>query len=478
MFESVVSHLRKGLVVTCATALCSVSVLCGTAAAQTTVVLNDPGEVTDTTIRNGAYVNANYARSVLLTRASSDPDWERRTLLKFDTENTIPDNATITSARLTLTVKTGLGYAGEIRSVQTYRVPEGFLQEDATWNRRMDSSNWSRPGGSLAEQYGDADVSNVPGTRVTFDVTALVQRVVNGDFGARWTRIGLVDESGPAKQSYREYYQSEDSYASRRPSLTVVYASATTAPSTPSTGTGTSLRVLQWNIAQGRGTDGQSNIDRVVNWVVQMRPDLISFNEILKYSNNNQPQIICDKLRAKTGQPWAYHFAQIGGAASGIGVAVLSRLPIEDRDSRLLSYTRSVAMVSVTVNGRRVNFFSTHLDHQDSGRRLRQVIELKAWAGTFQEQRIVAGDFNWYPGTTEINEMVKSYWDGWAVAKSQGTAISYSGNPEGNTRNTRIDYVFKSRGASALNITGAQVYNARAQYVSDHQPLIVSFKVN
>jgi len=476
MFESVVSHLRKGLVVTCATALCSVSVLCGTAAAQTTVVLNQPGDVTDTTLRNGAYVNTNYGRSVLLTRASSDPDWERRTILKFDTENTIPADATITSARLTLTVKTGLGSSGEVRSVQTYRVPEGFLEEDATWNRRMNSSNWSRPGGSLAEQYGDANVSNVPGTRVTFDVTGLVQRVVNGDFGVRWTRIGLVDESGPAKESYREYYQSEDSYASRRPSLTVVYTSGTT--TSPSTGTGTSLRVLQWNIAQGRGTDGQSNIDRVVNWVVQMRPDLISFNEVLKYSTNNQPQMIVDRLRARTGQPWTYHWAQISGLASGIGVAVLSRFPIEDRDSHLLSYNRSVAMVSVTFNGRRVNFFSTHLDHQYSSRRLRQVIELKAWASTFQEQRIVAGDFNWYPGTTEINEMVENYWDGWAVARSQGTAISYSGNPEGNTRNNRIDYVFKSRGASALDITGAQVYNARAEYVSDHQPLIVSFRVN
>jgi endonuclease/exonuclease/phosphatase family metal-dependent hydrolase len=477
MFESVVSHLRRGLVVTCATALCSVSLLCGTAAAQTTVVLNQPGEVTDTTIRNGAYVNTNYARSVLLTRASSVPDWERRALLKFDTENTIPENATITSARLTLTVRTGLGNAGERRSVQTYRVPEGFLEEDATWNRRMNSSNWSRPGGSLAEQYGDADVSNVPGTRVTFDVTALVQRVVNGDFGARWTPIGLVDESGPAKESYREYYQSEDSDASRRPSLTVVYTAVTTTP--PSTGTGTSLRVLQWNIAQGWGTDGLSNIDRVVNWVVQMRPDLISFNEIIKYSTSNQPQILCDRLRARTGQPWAYHWAQKTGATGGEGVAVLSRLPIEDRGSHLLSYGRSVAMVSVTVNGRRVNFFSTHLDHQYSSRRLQQVIELKAWAATFQEQRIVAGDFNWYPGTTEINKMVENYWDGWAVARSQGTAISYAGNPDGNTRNNRIDYVFKSRGASALDITGAQVYDARStDRTSDHQPLIVSFRVN
>jgi endonuclease/exonuclease/phosphatase (EEP) superfamily protein YafD len=39
--------------------------------------------------------------------------------------------------------------------------------------------------------------------------------------------------------------------------------------------------------------------------------------------------------------------------------------------------------------------------------------------------------------------------------------------------------VFKSRGASALDITGAQVYDARStDRTSDHQPLIVSFRVN
>jgi hypothetical protein len=29
--------------------------------------------------------------------------------------------------------------------------------------------------------------------------------------------------------------------------------------------------LLQWNMAQGYGTDGKSNIDRIVNWVVQWR---------------------------------------------------------------------------------------------------------------------------------------------------------------------------------------------------------------
>ena len=37
----------------------------------------------------------------------------------------------------------------------------------------------------------------------------------------------------------------------------------------------------------------------------------------------------------------------------------------------------------------------------------------------FVEQRIVARDFNWYPGTTEINEMAKDYYDAWAVPRAR-----------------------------------------------------------
>ena len=139
----------------------------------------------------------------------------------------------------------------------------------------------------------------------------------------------------------------------------------------------------------------------------------------------------------------------------------MTRLDIEAKDDYLLSVSRSVAMARLNVNGRIVNVFSTHLDHQASSTRLTQVKQLVAWADNHAEQRIVAGDFNGWPGTPEINEMLKTYNDGWLVAKSKGVAVSYSGNPDGNTRNTRIDYVWASKGASALTVTRAQVFHTQ-----------------
>ena len=84
-------------------------------------------------------------------------------------------------------------------------------------------------------------------------------------------------------------------------------------------------------------------------------------------------------------------------------------------------------MIRVNVNGRIVNVFSTHLDHQSSATRLAQVKQLVSWADNHAEQRIIAGDFNGWPGTPEINEMLKTHNDGWAVAKSKGAAVSYPG---------------------------------------------------
>ena len=457
----------------------------GTAAAQTTIVLNQPGQVTDTMIRGGAYANTNFDGDPLITRRSdSDLDWDRRTLLKFDTENTIPEGAQITSARITLTVKSGLGSAGLTRPLQVFRVPSGFLEGEATYLRRMGSSNWLIPGGDTAGQFAGAYASNTAGSKVTIDVTSLVQRTVNGEFDTRYTRVLLTDAGTESKESYREFYSSEDGTVSRRPTLTVVLGTGTNPPpsSPPPAATGNTIKFLQWNIAQGYDPAGRANIDRIVAFIVAKRPDVISFNEIMKYSSTNSHcQQIADRLRAQTGETWTYHWIQKSGSSTGEGEAVMTRLDVDANDDFLLSVARSVAMLRLNVNGRIVNVFSTHLDHQSSSTRVTQVRQLVNWMATHAEQRIVAGDFNGWPGTAEYTEMTRSHNDGWAVARSAGVAYSFAGNPDGNTRNTRIDYVWGSRGATAISVTRAEVYDTRDSggvKISDHNPLIVTYRVN
>jgi hypothetical protein len=198
----------------------------GEAFAQTaTQILSTPdSQVIDTMIRNGSYAAINQDGPVLLTRWSSVPEWERRTIFSFETSS-IPVRSPVSSAILTLTVKTGLGAAGTTRPVRAYRLASTFREREATWLNRESQVPWQTPGADLAESYATTMVSNVARTRVTFDVTPLVQQAVNGDLGSRQALIALVDVGGggDVKESYREYFSSEVSTASDRPQLTVRY---------------------------------------------------------------------------------------------------------------------------------------------------------------------------------------------------------------------------------------------------------------
>ena len=460
---------------------CGVAVASGTATAQTVVLNQSAPQVTDTTIRAGAYANTNYDGQPLLTRrSSSDPDWERRAILKFDTQNTIPAGAQVASATLTLTVRSGLGSSGQTRPIQVFRVSESFQEGEATWRRRQGSEYWATAGGTVADQFGAFNAPNTAGARVTVDITDLVQQTVNGAFGSRYTRILLADAAPEAKESYREYYASEEATVSRRPTLTVVLGSGTSSPPPASSPSGSTIKFLHWNIAQGYDPTGEPNIDRIANFIASKRPDVISLNEAMRFSStNSHAQQIADRLRAVTGQTWTYRWIQKSGSATGEGEVIMSRLDVDALDDHLLSYARSVAMMRLNVNGRNVTVYSTHLDHQSTSYRLTQISQLKTWMATNPEQRIVAGDFNAWPGTSEYSTMTSTFNDGWAVARTGGDAYSYSGNPDGNTRNSRIDYVWSSKGASALRVVRADVFNATDGQgrMSDHNPLMVTYQV-
>jgi hypothetical protein len=193
--------------------------------AQTTQILSVPDtQIADTMIRNGPYATWNHDNAVLLTRRSAVPDWERRTIFGVNTSS-IPVGSIVTSAVLSLTVRSGLGNPGATTPVTAYRLTSSFVERQASWLNRQTATPWQTPGGDLGESCVTVPVPNGVGTRVHFDVTALVQRAVNGGDGSRQALIALVDVStgGDGKETYREYHASEASSSSNRPQLTVSY---------------------------------------------------------------------------------------------------------------------------------------------------------------------------------------------------------------------------------------------------------------
>ena len=276
---------------------------------------------------------------------------------------------------------------------------------------------------------------------------------------------------------------SPSKYLNSKPAEISTSSSSDSITSSTST-SGTLLKVMDWNIHHGIGTDGKYDINRIADWIVRTGANVVSLNEVERYvggyGNEDQPARFASMLKSKTGKTWYYKFAQRDGNTNGQGNLLLTTFAIESRDGYELSYSRSVARIAVIVNGIRVNLYSTHLDADSSSRRATQMKELKAWADNYPEQRVIAGDFNAWPGATEISNMTSSYYDAWAMAVSLNVDVAYSGNTAGNTRNSRIDYIFHSKGATRLKLRRVQVYDVRNSsgvMPSDHRPLMATYEV-
>jgi len=459
------------------------------ASAQTTVSLSNPtSQVVFATIRGGSYANFNLP-TLLATRASSDPDFHRRALLKFDTQSHIPAGSTVTSAFLTVTVKSWS--EDSTRSIGAYQVTTSWNEKEVTWHKRRTSAAWMTAGGDLGSKIDHKTVGNTRGTKVTFNVTTLVKQAVAGQLGSsRYTRVALVDLDGSSSTSYREYYTPADSNASNRPVLKVTYSHGSSGPPAPSPGgsgsgsPSSTLRVLQWNTHHGGvGTDGDLNPERLVKKAASFKPDVISLNEVERYTswgNYDAPASMAAWMTQYTGQHWYYKFSTATGASTGNGNLVLSRFPFEATAIHLLSHDRSAVETVIHVHGRDVHFTSTHLDADSTGYRLTEIGELMSWQRTLSEPRIIAGDFNAWPGSSEHAKMTGSYYDSWSEADGDGTAVAYSGNSAGNTRKSRIDYIYYSHGATVLSLKSSQVFDVRDSngvQPSDHRPVLTVFAI-
>jgi endonuclease/exonuclease/phosphatase family metal-dependent hydrolase len=238
--------------------------------------------------------------------------------------------------------------------------------------------------------------------------------------------------------------------------------------------TGSTLKVLQWNVHHGGiGTDGRYDPARVAAWIAKMNPHVASLNEV---DTSSQVKAIVGALQSKSGVRWYTVF-------SGRGNLVISRVPLDD-SSRCLygpSYGVYAPQLNIVFNGRRINLWSAHLHVNSASSRLAEAKALQSCASNWAEARIIAGDYNMQKGSTEYKAATVNYTDAWLAAKSLGGTANYSGNCDGCTRNSRIDYVFSSKGATFLRVKSAQIVDtrdSRGRRPSDHKPLLVTYTVN
>jgi endonuclease/exonuclease/phosphatase family metal-dependent hydrolase len=260
----------------------------------------------------------------------------------------------------------------------------------------------------------------------------------------------------------------------------------TTTTTTSTAFSGTALKVMHWNLHHGVGTDGKYDINRIATWIAKVNPDVVSLNEVEKYTywgNEDQPARYKAMLESKTGRTWYMVWAQEYGqwSSNGKGNLLLSRYPLSNTARYELSYDRTVALGQVTVNGRNITVATTHLDPDSSSRRYTQTQELNAWFDNYAQNRIVVGDMNAQPTSTEMTYLKnQGFRDAWADAKAGGYAYSASDNPNGYTRNSRIDILYTSTGVSNIKPKRVEVIDARdsnGYMPSDHRPLVITYDV-
>ena len=292
-------------------------------------------------------------------------------------------------------------------------------------------------------------------------------------WNSSWVAMGTVDPCGPA------------------PTPTPTPTPVPTPPPPPPP-SGGSLRVLSWNVAFGTGTDGVRDFNRTATYIANMNPDIAGLCEM----PSELISTFISSLNQMTGRSWFwYHVPKYEGTTEGN--LIISKTSFSSTSGRYLSFQRSVAQVTTVIGGRTINFFATHLDAGSSSYRYTQAGELLSFTAGFSESKIVVGDFNAGPDTSESVRMTSAYYDGWMRAMNAGAAVAYPDNPIGmhtRTRRGRIDYVFYSYSAGSIVLQGTQIPDTRnlsqtnvsvvlgtlddkGVRPSDHNPMIANFTI-
>ena len=454
-------------------ALIAIGSLAANASAQTTVTLGTPASQinADLTVQGGSSGMTDFSTSDVLASKVSSANFIRHMMLKFDTQNFIPANAVIQSARLYLVLKNA--ESSETRPLTAFGVTQSFVTGETNWYYFRPGQAWTTPGGDLGASFGTTYVGNALGSTYAFDLTDMVQRTVNGEFGSHYTRLALIDTGGSNSGNYREFHSTRAANAAARPRLVITYVTSAPPPPPPVT-----IRVMQWNMHKTKGSDGVCNPDRTANTIVAQNVQVVSLNEVNFFSGTcawtfDMGAKIQGLLQQKTGLTWYLQNVNAGG----VGNVLLSLYPPVSSSSTLLDFGRGVAQMAIVVNGRTVNLFSTHVEYDNASWRPIQIAEAVNWVLNFSEPRIVMGDFNTSPATGDYSIIATVYGDAWAAASSAGTATAYNGT--GATHGaSRFDYVFSSKLPTlALQSVNVPDTGVNGVYPSDHDPVIAVFIV-
>jgi endonuclease/exonuclease/phosphatase family metal-dependent hydrolase len=254
-----------------------------------------------------------------------------------------------------------------------------------------------------------------------------------------------------------------------RRSLIVALMLLAVAPATAAAAT-REVRVMTYNIASAVETS--NDLGPIAEAIELRDPDVVGLQEVDRSWSRSDSIDQARDLALLLGMSFrfdpnldcsAFDFDNDG--VCRYGTAVLSRLRLRasaGREHRLPHVgedePRGLAQVGITVRGRRLTVFNTHLSaHQAS--RLQQVRAILRVLSVTSPPYVLLGDFNAESRSPEIRLLRARLVDVAAAARLKRPTAG----------NKRIDYIFVSRG---IRVRSAYIPPAGERRVSDHRPLV------
>ena len=231
--------------------------------------------------------------------------------------------------------------------------------------------------------------------------------------------------------------------------------------------------MMTFNIHVGVGLDKKLDLKRIADVINREHPDLVGLQEVDRGVKRTEGLDEIAELAKLTRMDFSFaHNLDYQGGQ--YGVAILSRFLIQKADHQKYQNTREterrgMLRVEVEVEGRTINFVTTHLDYQYEDGRLFETEQLLRFLEGLGGPLIVAGDFNDEPTGSAYKLMLTKFDDGWVRSKAKGEGMSYPADKPVK----RIDYIF-ARTRDGIKAKKAWVVETLA---SDHRPVMAELEI-
>ncbi|WP_162144537.1 endonuclease/exonuclease/phosphatase family protein [Ectobacillus panaciterrae] len=241
------------------------------------------------------------------------------------------------------------------------------------------------------------------------------------------------------------------------------------------------LKVMTFNIHQGRGTDKKLDLKRIGHVIKAADADIISLNEVDKHFARrsdfaDQAQFLADELNMEYVYGPAVTIKTPGGRDRQFGNALLTRFPIVKSQNHPFDFLpnfaedRALLEVRMKIEEQEITAFVTHLSlatflHRKQSEFILQKIEDTAGPS------FVMGDWNMSPLSRTWRRMTQRLKDAWVESHPQqkGGHTFPSNYPL-----RRLDYIFISKHFEAVEIEVVTI-NPEA---SDHLPVLGTLKLH